>query len=129
VNFQYIEEELRNYPQTVKALENRKMDIIESSPNEPDVKVKKTKAGNPTEICAIKLTSLRILRVESTIRAIESVLKRLDNTDKDFVRMFYWEGKSRLYVIDELFQGERSTYQYRKKRLISMFADALGIDV
>ena len=54
--------------------------------------IKGNDTGRPTEETALKLTTnAYLIETERSIQAIDRVLKSCDNTDKQLIRLIYWE--------------------------------------
>ena len=128
--YKLIEEELRNYKQTVKDLEGLKLDIIFSSPEPCEVKVQTSNLYSPTESAALEIvSSSTISYLSRVVQAIEIEYECASEIDKRLIELLYWQGKSRVYVIDTLFQGATSTFRRHKLGIIIKIGNRIGLKV
>ena len=87
-----IENELYQYWDNKKELEEMQKDIIESSPEPPDGQPKGNSTSNPTEQKAIKLRTTRsILAIERKLKYIENALAMLNEEEKRIIEIIIKE--------------------------------------
>lgn len=87
-----IENELYQYWDNKKELEEMQKDIIESSPEPPDGQPKGNSTSNPTEQKAIKLRTTRsILAIERKLKYIENAVARLNEEEKRIFEIIFKE--------------------------------------
>lgn len=87
-----IENELYQYWDNKKELEEMQKDIIESSPEPPDGQPKGNSISNSTEQKAIKLrTSRSILAMERRLKYIENAVARLNEEEKRIFEIIFKE--------------------------------------
>ena len=87
-----MENELYQYWDNKKELEEMQRDIIESSPNPPDGQPRGNATSNTTEQKAIKLrTSRTILAVERRLKYIENAVARLNEDEKKVFEIIFKE--------------------------------------
>lgn len=87
----YIESELRDYHDTLKAIEEDREEIVLSSPIRDNVGGKNYDIGNPTQAKAIKLlTNKRLRRMEQTVEAINRVIEMLPEEKYRLIELKYW---------------------------------------
>lgn len=88
----YVEWTLQHYREDKRQLEEHKQDMMPSTTQNyiADV-VQSSNISNTTEAIGIKLvTTPYIITTERNIRAIERVLERCDNKDKELIDLVYW---------------------------------------
>lgn len=99
---EYIKNELYQYWDNCKELEDLKQDIIDESPLPPDGQPKGNGTGNPTERKTIKISermsTRRILTTEKKIKGIERAMQRLTPEEKEVVEMIFKKGQSQIYT-------------------------------
>jgi RinA family phage transcriptional activator len=89
----YIEWQLEHYKEDKKQLEAYRRDMIPSATQSYSLTggVNSGGTSNPTEQAAIRLaTNPYILSAERSIKAIEAVLERCDETDLKLIDLVYW---------------------------------------
>ena len=87
-----MENELYQYWDNKKELEEMQKDIIESSPEPPDGQPKGNSTSNPTEQKAIKLRTTRsILAMERRLKYIENAVARLNEEEKRIFEIIFKE--------------------------------------
>lgn len=87
-----IENELYQYWDNKKELEELQKDVIEESPTPPDGQPKGNSTSNPTEQKAIKLrTSRTIMVVEKRLKYIENAIARLNDSEKEVFEIIFKE--------------------------------------
>ncbi|CQR75084.1 hypothetical protein SOV_35880 [Sporomusa ovata DSM 2662] len=87
----YVEQEIRQYKNTLKELEYLKNEIILESPEKQEGK--SSAIGNPTASKAVKVSmDKKIIELEKTQKAIEKTYRRISN-DKKVVMEEYWQGR------------------------------------
>lgn len=102
-----IENELYQYWDNKKELEEMQKDIIESSPEPPDGQPKGNSTSNPTEQKAIKLRTTRsILAIERKLKYIENAVARLNEEEKRIFEIIFKERHN---------QKMAETYKYISK--------------
>ena len=125
----YIEFELAHYRENKKELENYKNSLIPSNtPNYDSVAVCGGQTSNPTENAAIKLASSPyILATEKTISAIDRVLARLDDADKQLINLVYWKQSHTAEGAGMIIGYSRRTVYRHIDRILTAIALELGI--
>lgn len=115
--YNYIDYELQHYEDNKKRLEELKADIIDASPEPSDGQPKgQGGTGNPTESKALKLTSsVAIVKLESTLNAIEKVRSRLNEDYLKFFEFNYIKQAGIVKTCNEIPIGERTYYNMRDK--------------
>lgn len=102
-----IENELYQYWDNKKELEEMQRDIIESSPEPPDGQPRGNSTSNTTEQKAIKLrTSRSILAVERRLKYIENAIARLNEDEQKIFEIIFKERHN---------QKMAETYRYISK--------------
>lgn len=102
-----MENELYQYWDNKKELEEMQKDIIESSPEPPDGQPKGNSTSNPTEQKAIKLRTTRsILAIERKLKYIENAVARLNEEEKRIFEIIFKERHN---------QKMAETYKYISK--------------
>ena len=87
-----MENELYQYWDNKKELEEMQRDIIDSSPEPPDGQPKGNSTSNPTEQKAIKLRTTRsILAIERKLKYIENAVARLNEEEKRIFEIIFKE--------------------------------------
>lgn len=85
--------ELEHYPENKKQLEQYRNDLIESKDYTIDGQPRGTDVGDPTSRKVERLENSRYIRqAETTIEAIERVLKRLPPEKVKAIDLMYWKG-------------------------------------
>lgn len=102
-----IANELYQYWDNKKELEQLQADILDASPNPPDGQPRGNITGNPTEQKAIKLRSTRsLLAIERKLTYIENAISRLNKEEKEVFEIIFKEKHN---------QKMAETYKYIQK--------------
>lgn len=102
-----MENELYQYWQNQKELEEIQKEILDSSPNPPDGMPKGNNLSNQTEQKAIKLrTSRSILALERRLSYIDNAIARLNSDEKNVFEIIFKERHN---------QRMAETYKYISK--------------
>ena len=113
---QFVEEELRNYPETKNILLPELLEEIDTGPAKMECYGRSNIPGRPTEQKAIqKLTNRRLAQMERTLRGIEEAMGELDETRYKLVELMYWTKPQKLTVYGigaELGLAPRTVYKY-----------------
>lgn len=89
--FKYVEQEIRQYKNNLKELNQLKNDIILETPEKQEGR--SNAIGNSTASKAVKLSMDRkVIELENTRKAIETVYQRLSH-DKQSVMEEYWQSR------------------------------------
>ncbi|MBG9783576.1 transcriptional regulator [Shouchella lehensis] len=132
--FKHIEAELYQYPNTVKEIKKRRVELLHPYLEEVDENqgggVNSVRAiSRPTERMATRLTADKRLRnLEEITEAIESVYSDLNDKQKDFVRMRYWSGRnnaSPVMIAMETDVSERTVHNYKRK-IVEAIGEKIG---
>lgn len=87
----YIEAELRDYHDTLQAIEDDREMLIDSAPVPNNIGGTNYDIGNPTQAKALQLiTNRRVKRMEDTCRAIAKVIDALPEDKYKLVMLRYW---------------------------------------
>ena len=126
---EYIKNELYQYWDNCKDLEELKQDIIDESPPPADGQPKGNGTGKPTERKVIKISELmstkRILTAEKKIRGIERAFARLAKEEMEVVELIFKEGKSQIYA--QMNNGiSKDTYYNTMNKIIYITAIEFG---
>lgn len=112
----FVEWQLERYHEDKKQLELYKTDMIPSATASYSLTggVSNGSVSNPTENIGLKmLTNPYILSTERSCLAIERVLCKLNETDKQLIDLVYWK---RAYTIvgagDKIGLSQRAVYQH-----------------
>lgn len=111
----YVEAELRDYDDTLRAIGEERNELIMASPIHDNNGGKSYDIGNPTEHKAFKLlTNKRIRRMEDTCRAIANVIDELPDYKLQAIELKYWK-RPRIYTDQGISQeiGCNRTTLYR----------------
>ncbi|RQW19883.1 transcriptional regulator [Bacillus sp. C1-1] len=122
--FKHIEAELYQYPNTVKEIKKRRMELLhpyleEVDENQGQGMNSVRSISRPTEQMATRLTMDKRLRnLEEIVEAIESVYNDLEDKQKEFVRLRYWSGRQnsspvKIAMVTDV--SERTVHNYRRK--------------
>ena len=126
----FVENELYHYPWIEQQLQELSADIIEAGYGTTIVHVKKKTStpGNPTLEKTIKLiTSKRLKRLTESYEAISRVLARLDDDQRKFVQLKYWDRKLTDYgICQRLYISRRTLYNWRH-RILRSIAEEMGL--
>lgn len=87
-----VEWELEHYKESKSELEKEKANIIPSAVPSYNAMPGSHDPSRQTEQIALKIaTSAYISRLEKSVNAIESVISKLDTTDKKLIELVYWQ--------------------------------------
>ena len=87
-----VEWELEHYNESKRELETAKNDMMPTMIQSISGMPASHEASRQTEQVALKITtSAYINRLEKSVHAIDSVLDKLDDTDKQLVALVYWQ--------------------------------------
>ena len=126
---EYVKNELYQYWDNCKDLEELQKEIIDESAPPPDGQPRGNKIGNPTERKAIRISELRstknILTAEKKIRCIERVFNRLIPEEIELVELIFKEGKRQIYT--QMNNGiSKDTYYNTMNKVIWLTAKEFG---
>jgi len=126
----YVECELRDYLQTIRDLGEERQHIIDSLPTFDDSGIRGAGISRTCEKKALQLiTSKRILYINRTIEAIQSVLDSLPEEKYKLVQLKYWaktQTKADEGIAREL-HIEKTTYYKWVNGIILAVAVELGM--
>ena len=126
----FVENELYAYPWMEQELQELRADIIEAGYGTTTVPVnnKRITPGDPTLEKTIKLiTSKRLKRLTESYEAISRVLARLDDDQRKFVQLKYWDRKLTDYgICQRLYISRRTLYNWRH-RILRSIAEEMGL--
>ena len=126
----FVENELYAYPWMEQELQELRADIIEAGYRTTTVPVnnKTITPGDPTLEKTIKLiTSKRLKRLTESYEAISRVLGRLDEEQRKFVQLKYWDRKLTDYgICQRLYISRRTLYNWRY-RILRSIAEEMGL--
>lgn len=87
----YIEWQLEHYHEDKRQLEEYKRDLMPSITPSYSLAANAADIKHPTENAALRMaTNAYILSLERSIAAIDNVLIKLDDTDKQLIDLVYW---------------------------------------
>lgn len=87
-----VEWELEHYKESKSELEREKANIIPSAVPSYNAMPGSHEPSRQTEQIALKIaTSAYISRLEKSVNAIESIVSKLDTTDKKLIELVYWQ--------------------------------------
>lgn len=121
----YVEEELKNYKETIRQIEEIRIEILSSTPT----KQPRVAAGrpDPTASKAVNLVSNTVLcRMERTVRAINKALDSLPEEKVRFFKLKYIQHKTKKQICRELCISERTYHRWRKA-IVTRVARELGL--
>jgi len=125
----YIEWQIEYYPEN-----KRQLALIKDSMVPSQISQYGYKAGSsfdsekrPTEEITIKRNPEYIVEMERIILAIESVYNRLNDQDKELIRLKYWDGKLTPDGIALALNIDKSTMYYRLNNIIVEVARRLAL--
>jgi RinA family phage transcriptional activator len=130
--FKFVEHKLYNYPtnkQIVEDYERERENIILATPHREKAMPANLGVGKPIETAIILLGRLEQKVVTETfwIRAIEDVMSRLSDEDKQLVELKYFDAYlTNAGVARKLHISERDFYN-RRSKLVHMFAKRFAI--
>ena len=94
----YVEAELRDYDDTLRAIGEERNELILASPIHDNNGGKSYDIGNPTESKTLKLlTNKRIRQMETTCKAIATVIDELPDYKLQAIELKYWK-RPRIYT-------------------------------
>ena len=120
-----VTNELYQYWDNVKLLEELKEEIMESSSAPPDGQPRGNQRGKPTESKVMRLNSRAILVTANKIMQIENVLRMLNNNEKDVFEIIFKERLDRIQAYTQKNIPYNMYYNVRKK-VIWMVAYEMG---
>lgn len=125
----FIEWQLKYYPENKRQLATKKESLLPSQISQygPRTGGSFDSEQRPTEDVAVKLNSDYITEQERIISAIESVLNRLNDQDKEMVRLMYWSGELTPDGIALKLAIDRATMYYRLNNILVEIARRLGL--
>ena len=119
--YKYIDYELQHYEENKKELERLREEILDASPAPADGQPRGNSTGNPTERKAMKLvSSTALLKIESTIKAIEKIYEQLND---DYKLFFDWNYKRNAGIVktcQEVNIAEPTYYRWRDSIVYSV---------
>lgn len=126
---EHIKDELYQYWDNKKQYEEIEEEIIDESPGPADGQPKGNGTGKPTERKALKIiektSTRRLLTIESRLRSIEAVFKRLIPEEMEVVELIFKEGKSQIYT--EINNNiSKDTYYNTMNKVIYLTAKEFG---
>ena len=126
----FVENELYAYPWMEQQLQELSANIIEAGYGTTIVPVhnKRITPGDPTLEKTIKLiTSKRLKRLTESYEAISRVLATLDDDQRKFVQLKYWDRKLTDYgICQRLYISRRTLYNWRH-RILRSIAEEMGL--
>lgn len=123
---EYVEEELKNYEETLRQIEEIRFEILNSTPlrypgSNPE------RRSDPTAVKAITLVSNTVLsRMERTVRAVERVLASLPEDQRKLFELKFIRQKTKRQICMELSISERTFHRW-KKDIVNKVARELGL--
>ena len=126
---EYIEWQVKYYPENKRQLTAKKDSLIPSQISKygPREGGSFDSEQRPTEDITIKLNAEYIMEQERIINAIESVLARLTDQDRELVRLMYWSGELTPDGIAFKMNIDRATLYYRLNNILVEIARRLGL--
>lgn len=120
-----VEEEIRSYSRLKYELDRIKREIIFQS---PVVQEGSSNAiSRPVESAVSKIFADRRIRtLEQTIAAIDSMLVRCSDDEKEFIKMYYWSRQYTLEGVAIKMDRGQATLKRWKKKIIRELALELG---
>lgn len=117
--FRYIEHELFSYETTKSEIEHLRDDVLYSSSIHDGQPKAVGVTSDSTGSKALKLTtSTALMRMERTVRAIESALARLNDTHMGMFALKYKHKLDMVAICNELPISERSYFRVRNEIVI-----------
>lgn len=112
--YKYIDYELQHYEENKKKLDELRLDIIDSSPEPSDGQPRGNSTGNPTEQKGMKLvSSIALLKIESTIKVIDKVYNQLNDEYKLFFNWNYKENAGIVKTCQKVNISEKTYHRWR----------------
>jgi len=123
----YLEKELRDYTENEELIKELELDIIESSPTSDPGMPGSPNRGNEQQTSKVSelMSNKMIHRLKYTVEAIKKVLKGLNETQKDFYKLYFENGYFKTKVCMDMPIGEATFHRY-KNRIIYALAQELG---
>jgi RinA family phage transcriptional activator len=126
--FKYIERELYDYDDTLKAIKNLKEEIICTyKPTDVNADIKGNATSSPTENTAIKIISHKQLnRMIHTINSIDKVVEKLDD---DLKKLYVLKYRNQIHmnkIITCYIYMSESSYLRKRRKIVSAVAEELG---
>lgn len=126
----YIEQELEDYQETKRKIEERKQELQAKAPVEAGMPMDRQGPSSPTERLAIRMLSDRHLQeMERVIECIEHVYQHCDADHKRLILIRYWTKPQTLTwegIARELAVSKRQAYRWRDN-VVHAIADRLGM--
>lgn len=126
----YIEAELRDYHDTIKELEELRIELLEESA--PRYEGRSGKIADPTGQKAVRLiTNRRLSYMTRTVSAIDRVLGGLDETRQRLIALRYWQGKREFNDVglaQELSIDRSTVYRWLEQILLAIAVEMGMID-
>jgi RinA family phage transcriptional activator len=126
----YVEWQLEHYKQDKRQLEEYRQSLIPSATTSYAITggVNVGEVSKPTENTALKLaTNQYILTTEQSVRAIEAVLRKCDETDLQLIDLVYWRRTHTVVGAGErVGLGQNGCYK-RISKILTNIALELGL--
>ena len=124
-----VEGELRSYKGYKKQIDILKDDIIHAGNRAISGMPIYHSGESQTENKGFRLaTDAKIAHLEYVVHTIERVYDSLPEVEQEIVRKYYFESSLNDYGMrSALFMGRKDLYYEHKKRIIMLFAQALGL--
>ncbi len=120
----YIEAELKDYNDTLRAIGEDRHELLLASASQDKIGGTSYTIGNPTQARAIQLmTNKRIRRMESTCKAIETVINALPEEKYRLVELKYWTKPQTLTDVGisrALNISQRTYYNWKDEIIITI---------
>lgn len=126
--FNYIEEILRFYKQTLSEYEMLHREILEGAPV-PDVTgIRANTPSDPTQVKAAALVNnKRLNRLAVEVNAVKYVYEKLDKDKQRMLEMKYWRNQFTDRGIMEALCIDRATFYRWRKAIVYSIANELGL--
>lgn len=126
---EYIKNELYQYWENKKTLEELEKDILDESSPPADGQPRGNNIGNPTERKAINIISLKstrsILTAEKKLRYIERAFNRMLPEEMKIVELIFREGQNQIYT--QMKNGiSKDVYYNTMNKMIYITAQEFG---
>lgn len=125
----YRARHLRQMEREIRTLEERKRDIIDSSPTPPDgIPRGQGAVSNPTESKAIRLEKInaRIEKLRKDIVAIRSIRDTLDNLDKVIYDETIIKPCDSMQIKSQLLKISYDTMRLQRGKILKQIAKNMG---
>ena len=123
----YIEAELKDYNDTLRAIGEDRHELLLASASQDNIGGTSYTISNPTQARAIQLmTNKRIRRMESTCKAIETVINALPEEKYRLVELRYWTKPQLLTdegIARELCCDRRTIYKWMDGIIFALAAE------